>query len=86
MVDYECPFKVGDMVIPIEPSEDEKDPNDGPGWNTDMNQYVGRVPPVHRISEEDGCYYIKIGETLSDQWWMWKDDWLKPVVTDYTLF
>lgn len=87
MADYTCPFKVGDLVMPIEPDDWEKTSGYGPGWNTEMNQMVGREYPVHRIYEQPEHYHIEIGETSSERWWTWKDNWLQPVQsTDYTLF
>lgn len=87
MADYKCPFEVGDMVTPIEPDDWEKTSGYGPGWNTEMNRMVGRMYPVYKIYEQPEHYHIEIGETPSERWWTWKDNWLQPVQsTDYTLF
>lgn len=37
---YECPFRLGDTVIPIEPAED--DVNRPPFWVDEMEEYLGR--------------------------------------------
>ena len=52
-----------------------------------MNRMVGRMYPVCKIYEQPEHYHIEIGETSSERWWTWKDNWLKPAQsTEYTLF
>lgn len=44
---YECPFRLGDTVIPIEPAEDEV--NRPPFWVDEMEEYLGWEAKVVRI-------------------------------------
>lgn len=85
MANYTCPFKVGDRVVPREPSDTEKeDTVNGPGWNDHMSLMVGTPQTVTSIDEEDDYYLLNIGENPSEQWWEWKDSWLIPM--GYSLF
>lgn len=47
MPTYECPFRLGDTVIPVEPAEDEV--NRPPFWVDEMEEYLGREAKVVRI-------------------------------------
>lgn len=80
MRQYECPFHVGDTVIPKKPL----DLNEGPGWADGMNFMVGKVYTIRDIRWCDKYYEVRIGDTDIDTWWIWKDSWLEP--TDYSLF
>lgn len=82
MEQYECPFQVGDSVIPTKPL----DPNEGPGWSEGMEFMVGNVYTISAITWIDGYgyYEARIGTANKERMWYWKDSWLHPV--DYSLF
>ena len=82
MEQYECPFHVGDEVMPKKPL----DLDEGPGWSDGMDFMVGNVYTIRDIQweYEYGYYEARIGTTNNERMWYWKDSWLQSV--DYTLF
>ena len=88
MPTYECPFRLGDTVIPIQPPVEEED--EVPYWVWEMEQYVGQTAKVIFIDtradgpldEEDG-YIVRLD--ISDDY-NWRDTWLQLIHTDYSLF
>ena len=67
---YECPFRLGDTVIPIEPAEDEV--NRPPFW-VDERDVIRNGTQVRLTISEDGYP------------WLWHTSWISPVI-EYTLF
>ena len=81
MAHYECPFQVGDMVIPMRPLNRLE----GPTWTNDMDDMDGNAYRIYSIKlSKNGYYLIRIGDTIDERQWNFMDRWLKPV--DYTLF
>lgn len=81
MEHYECPFQVGDMVIPMRPLNRLE----GPTWTNDMDDMDGNAYRIYSIKlSKNGYYLIRIGDTIDERQWNFMDRWLKPV--DYTLF
>lgn len=81
MEQYECPFQVGDMVIPVRPLNRLE----GPTWTDDMDDMDGNAYPIYSIKRsKNGYYLIRIGDDIDERQWNFMDRWLKPV--DYTLF
>ena len=81
MEQYECPFQVGDMVIPARPLNRLE----GPTWTNDMDDMDGTVYRIHSIKRsKNGYYLISIGDDIDERQWNFMDRWLKPV--NYTLF
>ena len=81
MEHYECPFQVGDMVIPMRPLNRLE----GPTWTNDMDDMDGNAYHIYSIKlSKNGYYLIRIGDTIDERQWNFMDRWLKPV--DYTLF
>lgn len=78
---YECPFRLGDTVIPIAPSDDEA--NRPPFWVDEMEEFLGREAKVVRIATMSNFYILKL-DISGD--YNWRDTWLKFVRVDYTLF
>lgn len=78
---YECPFRLGDTVIPIEPAED--DVNRPPFWVCEMDEFVGREARVVRIDTMVNFYILRLD--ISEDY-NWRDSWVKLVHADYTLF
>lgn len=88
---YECPFKVGDTVIPIQPPVDEEDRP--PYWVWELEEFVGQEATVMYIDtladELDEDEYQEDGYSLQldiSGDYNWRDTWLKLIHTDYTLF
>lgn len=83
MEQYECPFHVGDMVIPVRPVNRLE----GPTWATGMDDMEGNVYRIYSIKQSQiGYYIIRIGDNLDERQWNFMDSWLKHAHTDYTLF
>lgn len=81
MEHYECPFQVGDMVIPMRPLNRLE----GPTWTNDMDDMDGNTYSIYSIKQsKNGYYLIRIGDDIDERQWNFMDRWLKPV--DYTLF
>lgn len=81
MKHYECPFQVGDMVIPMRPLNRLE----GPTWTNDMDDMDGNTYSIYSIKQsKNGYYLIRIGDDIGERQWNFMDRWLKPV--DYTLF
>lgn len=81
MEHYECPFQVGDMVIPMRPLNRLE----GPTWTNDMDDMDGNAYRIYSIKlSKNGYYLIRIGDDIDERQWNFMDRWLKPV--DYTLF
>ena len=80
MRQYECLFHVGDTVMPMKP----EDPSDGPGWSDGMGFMIGNVYTISDITWDNGYYLVRLGESLKERMWYWKDTWVQPV--DYSLF
>lgn len=81
MADYECPFKVGDMVIPVKPSNRLE----GPNWASGMDDMEGSPYCIYNIAQsQNGYYLIRIGDEPDERSWKFMDKWLRPI--DYTLF
>lgn len=81
MEHYECPFQVGDMVIPMRPLNRLE----GPTWTNDMDDMDGNAYRIYSIKlSKTGYYLIRIGDDIDERQWNFMDRWLKPV--DYTLF
>ena len=81
MPNYECPFRLGDIVIPVEaPSEDVDRP---PFWVWEMQDFVGQKATVTDIDTMSSFYVLQL-DISGD--YNWKDSWLKHAHTDYTLF
>ena len=81
MADYKCPFKVGDMVIPVRPLNRLE----GPTWTDDMDDMDGNAYCIYSVKRSRNEYYlIRIGDDIDERQWNFMDRWLKPV--DYTLF
>ena len=79
---YECPFRLGDTVIPIEPAEDEV--NRPPFWVDEMEEYLGREAKVVRIDTMSNFYTLRLD--ISNEYpWLWHTSWISPVI-EYTLF
>ena len=58
MTHYECPFKVGDMVIPVKPSNRLE----GPNWASGMDNMEGNTYCIYSIAQsQNGYYLIRIG-------------------------
>lgn len=81
MSTYECPFRLGDTVIPIEPAEDEV--NRPPFWVDEMEEYLGCEAKVVRIDTMSSFYVLRLD--ISEDY-NWRDSWVKFVHADYTLF
>lgn len=81
MEHYECPFQVGDMVIPMRPLNRLE----GPTWTNNMDDMDGNAYRIYSIKlSKNGYYLIRIGDDIDERQWNFMDRWLKPV--DYTLF
>lgn len=81
MEQYECPFQVGDMVIPVRPLNRLE----GTTWTNNMDDMDGNAYRIYSIKlSKNGYYLIRIGDTIDERQWNFMDRWLKPV--DYTLF
>lgn len=81
MADYECPFKVGDMVIPMKP----QNRLEGPNWASGMDHMEGSAYRIVSIAQsQNGYYLIRIGDEPDERSWKFMDKWLKSV--EYTLF
>lgn len=81
MPNYECPFRLGDIVIPAEAPEDEVDRP--PFWVCEMEEFVGQEATVVDIDTMSNFYVLKLD--ISEDF-NWKDTWLKHANTEYTLF
>ena len=81
MPTYECPFRLGDTVIPIAPSDDEA--NRPPFWVDEMEEFLGREAKVVRIATMSNFYILKL-DISGD--YNWRDTWLQLIHTDYSLF
>lgn len=61
MKHYECPFEVGDMVIPVKPSNRLE----GPHWASGMDDMDGNTYCVYNVARsQNGYYLIRIGGQL----------------------
>lgn len=83
MPKYECPFRLGDTVIPIRPPESEM--SDPPVWVSDMEEYLGQeytVIYIDTLDDDDG-YIVRLD---TDEEWNWRDSWVILAHADYTLF
>lgn len=97
MPNYECPFRLGDTVIPIEPAEDEV--NRPPFWVDEMEEYLGWEAKVVRIDTMSNFYILRLDISEDYNWrdswlkfvredgypWLWHTSWISPVI-EYTLF
>ena len=81
MPNYECPFRLGDIVIPVEAPTDEVDRP--PFWVSEMEEFVGQEATVIDIDTMSNFYVLKLD--ISEDF-NWKDSWLKHAHTGYTLF
>lgn len=81
MPNYECPFRLGDTVIPVEPPADEV--NRPPFWVSEMQEFVGQKTTVIRIDAMADFYILRLN---IERDFNWRDSWLKHAHTDYTLF
>ena len=81
MPTYECPFRLGDAVIPIQPPADEADRPTF--WVDEMEEFLGREAKVVRIDTMANFYVLKL-DISGD--YNWRDTWLKRTQPDYTLF
>lgn len=81
MEQYECPFQVGDTVIPMRPLNRLE----GPNWTGAMDDMDGNAYHIYSIKwGKNGYYLIRIGDNIDERQWIFMDKWLKPV--NYTLF
>lgn len=61
MAHYECPFEVGDMVIPVKPLNRLE----GPNWASGMADMEGNAYCVYNVAQsQNGYYLIRIGGQL----------------------
>ena len=81
MPNYECPFRLGDTVIPVEAPTDEVDRP--PFWVYEMEEFVGQEATVTDVDTLSDFYILQL-DISGD--YNWKDSWLKHVQPDYTLF
>ena len=83
MAYYECPFQVGDMVIPMRPLNRLE----GPTWTSDRADMDGNAYRSYSIKQStNGYYLISVGDDIDERQWNFMDKWLKHAHTDYTLF
>lgn len=49
-----------------------------------MDFMIGNVYTISDITWDNGYYLVRLGESLKERMWYWKDTWVQPV--DYSLF